>query len=129
MFSHEDRDFLSEDLVYPYDFNSLYYFSFGKMDSPEVIEICKCSEFKEVEAEPGCIKIGLEGRVVTIKVEQKRMEVLDIQTLIKKLKSAAAIGKEYHNPQKIKIRRNIDSLFYKYETKQLKIAEIAGNEF
>ena len=29
------------------------------MDSPEVIEICKCSEFKDVEAEPGCIKILL----------------------------------------------------------------------
>ena len=67
--------------------------------------------------------------MITIKVEQKRMEVLDIQTLIKKLKSAASIGKEYHNLQKIKIRRNIDSLFYKYETKQLKIQEIAGNEF
>ena len=26
LFPHEDRDFLSEDLVYPYDFNSLYYF-------------------------------------------------------------------------------------------------------
>ena len=40
----EDAEFLSEDLVHPYDFNCLYFFEFAKLDPPEVVEICKCAE-------------------------------------------------------------------------------------
>lgn len=57
------------------------------------------------------------------------MEVVDVQGIIKKLRAAATIGKEYHNPQKIKIRRNIDPLLYKYDTRQMTIEQIVSKEF
>lgn len=57
------------------------------------------------------------------------MEVVDVQAIIKKLRAAGKIGKEYHNPLKIKIRRNIDPLLYKYDTKQRSIEQIVGKEF
>jgi len=40
------------------------------------------------------------------------------------LRAAAVIGKEYHNSHKIKIRRNIDPLLYKFETRQMSIEQI-----
>lgn len=57
------------------------------------------------------------------------MEVVDVQTIILKLKAAAAIGKEYHNPMKIKIKRNIDPLIYKHQNKQMTIEQIIAKEF
>ncbi len=68
-------------------------------------------------------------RGLAIRVEQKRMETGDVQNIIKKLRGAAKIGKEYHNPLKIKIKRNIDPLIYKYETKQRSIEQIVAKEF
>jgi hypothetical protein len=52
------------------------------------------------------------------------MEVIDMQSIIKKLKSSASISKEYHNSKGIKIKRNIDQMVYKYDTHQLKIKQI-----
>ena len=52
------------------------------------------------------------------------MEVIDMQSIIKKLKSCALIGRQYHNPQGIKIKRNIDQIVYKYDTHQHKIKQI-----
>jgi hypothetical protein len=58
-----------------------------------VVEICKCAEIETVEAEPGAIRIQLQKRGLAIRVEQKRMETVDVQTIIRKLKAAATIGK------------------------------------
>jgi hypothetical protein len=57
------------------------------------------------------------------------MEVVDVQGIIKKLRAAASIGKEYHNARKIKIRRNIDPLLYKYDTRQMTVEQIVSKEF
>ncbi len=57
------------------------------------------------------------------------MEVIDMQGIIKKLKSSASISKEYHNSKGIKIKRNIDQMVYKYDTHQLKIKQIVDKQF
>lgn len=52
-----------------------------------------------------------------------------MQSIIRKLRASAVIGREYHNPMKIKIKRNIDPLIYKYDTKQMSIEQIITKEF
>lgn len=57
------------------------------------------------------------------------MEVVDVQSIIRKLRAAAVIGKQYHNSLKIRIKRNIDPLIYKFETRQKTIEKIVSKEF
>jgi hypothetical protein len=90
--SHEDEDFLSGEYIYPYDFNCLYYYEFGRLDNAEVVEICKCSEIVSVEEFPKRIVIGLQNRNVEVELDYKKMEIVDVLSLVKKIRHAIKIG-------------------------------------
>ena len=56
------------------------------------------------------------------------MDFSELLILRKKIDHAIQIAKEYYNPLGIKLRKNIDKMLYKYDSKQTSMNELAKRE-
>lgn len=57
-----------------------------------MVEICKCSDILGVEEAPKKIMILLQGKTVEIALDYKKMEIVDVLSLVKKIKHAIKIA-------------------------------------
>jgi hypothetical protein len=70
----------------------------------------------------------LKKRVIPIELSPDKMDSSQIASLPKRLRHVIQISKEYFNEQGIVLKRNIDKMLYKFDSKEMHMPDIVRKE-
>ena len=73
-------------------------------------------------------KVILANKELHIKINLKKTDESELTVLVKRVNSSIEIAKQYYNSKGIKLRRNIDKMLYKYDSKESSLSELAKKE-